>query len=76
MLYSSYFSDPCPYRPHFRHGMDAGRLAKELNVKTLLLYHTEDANLAERKERYTKEAMQMFDGAVLVPDDLERISIT
>ena len=50
--------------------------AKELNVKTLLLYHTEDSNLAERKERYTKEAMQMFDGAVLVPDDLERISIT
>lgn len=65
-----------PYEKHHSTALDAGRLAKELNVKTLLLYHTEDSNLAERKERYTKEAMQMFDGAVLVPDDLERISIT
>lgn len=65
-----------PYEKHHSTALDAGRLAKELNVKTLLLYHTEDSNLAKRKERYTKEAMQMFDGAVLVPDDLERISIT
>ena len=65
-----------PYEKHHSTALDAGRLAKELNVKTLLLYHTEDSNLAQRKERYTKEAMQMFDGAVLVPDDLERISIT
>ena len=65
-----------PYEKHHSTALDAGRLAKELNVKTLLLYHTEDSNLAERKECYAKEAMQMFDGAVLVPDDLERISIT
>ncbi len=45
-------------------------------MKKLLLYHTEDSKLSQRKECYTKEAMQVFDGNIYVPDDLERISIT
>lgn len=65
-----------PYEKHHSTALDAGRLARELGIKTLLLYHTEDSKLFERKERYTKEARQMFDGNIYVPDDLERISIT
>lgn len=62
-----------PYEKHHSTALDAGRLAKELQVKNLILYHTEDSTLATRKERYTSEAKQVFDGKVFVPDDLERI---
>lgn len=65
-----------PYEKHHSTALDAGRLARELSVKNLLLYHTEDSKLSERKERYAKEAGYMFDGEIYVPDDLDRISIT
>ncbi|MBE5962118.1 MAG: MBL fold metallo-hydrolase [Lachnospiraceae bacterium] len=64
-----------PYEKHHSTAMDAGKLANELGVKNLILYHTEDKNLAVRKERYTLEAKQNFDGAVFVPDDLDTIAI-
>lgn len=60
----------------FRHPstvLDAARLADELNVKNLILYHTEDHTLDTRRQRYTTEAKTAFSGRVLVPDDLERI---
>ena len=50
-------------------------LAEALGVKHLVLYHTEDKTLAERKEAYTREASSVFTGRVYVPDDLERISL-
>ena len=55
--------------------LDAGRLAAELGVKNLVLYHTEDRNLDTRKQSYMREAAQAFSGTVYVPDDLERINI-
>lgn len=62
-----------PYEKHHSTALDAGRLASKLNVKNLLLYHTEDKTLATRKERYTAEAQQVFTGCIYVPDDLEKI---
>lgn len=62
-----------PYEKHHSTAFDAGRLASKLDVKNLLLYHTEDKTLATRKERYTAEAQQEFTGCVYVPDDLEKI---
>ena len=62
-----------PYEKHHSTALDAGRLASKLDVKNLLLYHTEDKTLATRKERYTAEAQQEFTGCVYVPDDLEKI---
>ena len=44
-------------------------------MKNLLLYHTEDRNLAIRKEAYRAEALQHFTGQVFVPDDLETIDL-
>lgn len=38
-----------PYEKHHSTALDAGRLASKLNVKNLLLYHTEDKTLATRK---------------------------
>jgi ribonuclease Z len=49
------------------------RLAESLSVRNLILYHTEDRTLDTRRQRYTAEAMTVFSGRVVVPDDLERI---
>ncbi|MCD8166873.1 MAG: MBL fold metallo-hydrolase [Bacteroides sp.] len=64
-----------PYEKHHSTALDAGKEAEELRVKNLVLYHTEDSNLIQRKERYTQEARQNFSGNVYVPDDLEVISL-
>jgi ribonuclease Z len=55
--------------------LDAARLAEELAVKNLILYHTEDRTLDTRKKRYTAEAESAYSGHVWVPDDLEIIAI-
>ena len=62
-----------PYEKHHSTALDAGRLAAQLGVKNLLLYHTEDKTLSTRKARYTAEAALQFNGKVYVPEDLEEI---
>ena len=47
--------------------------AEELRVKNLILYHTEDKNLADRRKLYTEEGQQYYHGNLIVPDDLDRI---
>lgn len=54
---------------------DACINAKELNVKNVILYHTEDKNLANRKELYVKEGKEEFDGKIYMPDDLDVIDL-
>lgn len=60
-----------PYEKHHSTAKDAALLAEQLGVKHLLLYHTEDKNLARRRELYTAEARQQFQGEIHVPEDLE-----
>lgn len=50
-------------------------LMNSLEVKNLILYHTEDTHKEKRKELYTNEAKDYFKGRVIVPDDLEEIEI-
>ena len=64
-----------PYEKHHSTAKDACELAERLGVKHLILYHTEDTNLAKRKELYTAEGSSYFDGELLVPDDREVIEI-
>lgn len=64
-----------PYEKNHSTVLDAARLAEELGVKNLILYHTEDRTLDTRRERYTKEAEKAFRGHIFVPDDLERITL-
>ena len=64
-----------PYEKRHSTALDAGKLAEDLGVKSLLLYHTEDSDLKNRKERYTKEAAMHFTGKVFVPEDLEGIDL-
>ena len=62
-----------PYEKHHSTVKDACELAEGLGVKNLLLYHTEDQNLANRKEMYLAEGRPYFGGEIYVPDDLEEI---
>lgn len=64
-----------PYEKHHSTVKDACKLAAELNVKNLLLYHTEDKNILRRKELYTKEGREYFNGNLLIPNDLESVEI-
>lgn len=62
-----------PYEKHHSTAKDAGRLASELGIRNLVLYHTEDKTLDTRKHEYAAEASETFSGNVFVPDDLETI---
>lgn len=47
----------------------------KLDIKNLILYHTEESHKEQRKELYTREAQEYFNGNIIVPDDLEIIEI-
>lgn len=64
-----------PYEKHHSTAKDACELAERLGVKNLLLYHTEDKNIKNRKELYTAEGRQYYRGNLFVPDDLEVIEL-
>lgn len=65
-----------PYEKHHSTVRDACMLASELGVKNLLLYHTEDRNLADRRRLYTEEGVRYYSGGLYVPDDLDVIRIS
>ncbi|MBQ3444347.1 MAG: MBL fold metallo-hydrolase [Selenomonadaceae bacterium] len=64
-----------PYGKNHSTVKDACELAEELHVKNLLLYHTEDKNLSERKKLYCAEGQEYFSGKIHVPDDLETLAL-
>ncbi len=71
-------ADEARFHAHEKHhstAKEAAALATTLGAKKLLIYHTEETDLPHRRERYTAEAAQEFRGPILVPDDLETISI-
>ena len=44
-------------------------------MPNLILYHTEDRNLADRKRLYTEEGREYYSGNLFVPEDLETFEI-
>lgn len=64
-----------PYEKCHSTALDAGKLAAELDIKNLVLYHTEEKTIATRKQAYTQEAAENFKGRIVVPDDLEEIDL-
>ena len=64
-----------PYEKHHSTVADAAKLASELEIPHLVLWHTEDRNYAERKQLYTAEARQHYAGDLYVPNDLEVIEL-
>lgn len=65
-----------PYEKMHSTVKTACQIAEKLEVKNLVLYHTEDSQLETRKGRYTKEGKEYFSGNIYVPDDLEKIKLT
>lgn len=64
-----------PYEKNHSTAKDACELAAGLGVKNVILYHTEDTDLAHRAERYGAEGAAVYDGNIWVPMDLEVIEI-
>lgn len=64
-----------PYEKHHSTVKDACELAQRLNVLNLVLWHTEDKGLADRKERYCAEGQQYYHGHLYVPDDGEILEL-
>lgn len=60
-----------PYEKHHSTVKEACCIAEELKVSNLILYHTEETHLRERKNLYTKEGSQYYHGNLYVPDDGE-----
>ena len=64
-----------PYEKNHSTVADAAKLAAELKIPHLVLWHTEDRNYQNRKERYTAEARESYQGDLYVPYDLEVIEL-
>ena len=64
-----------PYEKHHSTVKEACQLAEELGDPNLLLYHTEETHLKERKELYTAEGQEYYHGNLYVPDDMEEFII-
>ena len=54
---------------------EACELAQTLEIANLLLYHTEETHLLERKKLYTQEGKRFYHGNLYVPDDMEIFEI-
>ena len=63
------------YEKHHSTTKSVSEIMNTLNIKNLILYHTEDTHVENRKELYTNEAQTYFKGKVIVPNDLEVIEI-
>lgn len=66
------------FKPHEKHHStvkEACQAAERLHVKNLVLYHTEDQNIRERKEKYAREGCRYFSGNLHIPDDLETLEL-
>jgi len=64
-----------PYEKHHSTVKDACETAESLKIKNILLYHSEDKTLPNRKRMYIEEGKEYFTGNILVPDDLEVVEL-
>ena len=63
-----------PYQKHHSTVKDACVIGNEMHVENLILYHSEDDNLLDRKRLYQEEG-SFYQGHLYIPDDLEMIEI-
>lgn len=64
-----------PYEKHHTTVKEACELGRQLNAENLILWHTEDSSLENRKKRYYEEGMAYYSGNLYIPDDGEIISL-
>lgn len=61
-----------PYEKHHSTVREACEQAERLRIPNLILYHTEDTHMEQRKELYGAEGGLYYHGNLHIPDDLER----
>ena len=64
-----------PYEIEHSTVKDACELAQRMGVENLVLYHTEESHLKDRKRLYTQEGRPYFKGHLYVPNDLDVLSL-
>lgn len=64
-----------PFEKNHTTVLRAAETAERMGAANLLLYHSEDANIENRRSLYTAEARRAYSGSIHVPEDLERIVI-
>ena len=64
-----------PYEKHHSTVKEACELAEELHIPNVVVWHTEDKHIDERKKLYTEEGKQYYTGNLFVPDDLDVIEL-
>ena len=64
-----------PYEKHHSTVKEACEAAEQLRVDNLLLYHTEESHLTDRKKLYMEEGKHYYHGKLWIPDDLETIEL-
>ena len=64
-----------PYEKHHSTVKDASELAESLKIPNLVLWHTEDKNLSQRKELYSAEGKKYYHGNLFVPNDGEILDL-
>lgn len=64
-----------PYEKHHSTVKSVCENFKDFNIKNLILFHTEDTHLNNRKELYLNEGKQYYSNNILIPDDLEIIEL-
>ncbi len=60
-----------PYEKHHSTVKEACELAEQMKIPNLILYHTEETHLAERKQLYSEEGKAYYSGNLFVPDDMD-----
>lgn len=65
-----------PYEKHHSTVKDVARIAEQINVKNLILVHSEDTDLECRNKKYAAEAAECFHGNTIVPKDFDRIILS
>jgi len=64
-----------PYEKHHSTVKEACELAQQLGVPNLVLWHTEDRHIQDRKQLYSEEGRAFYTGKLVVPDDLDEIEL-
>lgn len=64
-----------PYEKYHSTVKDACELAERMNIPNLLLWHTEDSNLACRRSLYSREGRMYYSGNLVIPDDADIIDL-
>ena len=62
-----------PYEKHHTTVKEACETAESLSIPNLVLWHTEDKDVAHRQEKYLKEGKAYYSGNLLIPEDQDII---